>query len=319
MKKIIYIDKFKVNMDIQGFYLCKVKQLRTTRAGELYLDLVLQDKTGEVGAKVWDRAEEFSGKFKKGDPLAVRGRVESYQDKLQVVIGRLNKVTPARYGRYGFKEEELVPTSPNDPAKMWADIGNIIKNIKNPYLKQLISDLYRGNKKMLMTLPASISRHYPYRSGYLEHILSLAKVGITLAKHYNADVDLLLAGIFLHAIGKVKELSDSLIPSFTDEGNFLGHTYLSRDMVREGTRKIENFPNDLLTKVEHLIATHEGIYDRRYSSKPKLKEALLLQHIDYLDTRVNLFEQIINEDVEEGDWTSLRNYFSVPLFKGKKK
>lgn len=317
MKKIIPITDFKLNADIQGFYLCKGKHLRTTRAGELFLDLILQDKTGEIGAKIWDRVSDFADKFKTGDAVAVRGRVESYQDKLQLVIGRINKATQSRYGRYGFKEEDLVPTSSLDPQKLWADIGQVIQKMNNKFLKRLVTDIYRKNKKTIQNIPASISMHYPYRTGFLEHVHSMVQSGEQLAKHYQADVDLLLAGIFLHGIGKVKELSDTLIPRFTDEGNFIGHTILSRDMIREAATGIKGFPEELLIQLEHLIVTHEGVFGGRYASKAKIKEALLLQFLDHMDTKLNLFDRVLNDDSEDGDWTSRRNYFGTSLYKGK--
>ncbi len=315
MKKTIPISEFKESADIQGFYLCKKKNLRTTRAGELYLDLLLQDKSGEIGAKVWDRVSEFTKKFNGGDAVAVRGRVESFQDRLQIVIGRINSATEAKYGRYGFKEELLVPTSPYDAEKMWSSIGKMIKNMSNQPLKKLVTDLYRRNKASLMKLPASLNMHYPYRSGYLEHILSMAKNGLKLAPHYNADTDLLLAGILLHGIGKVPELGDELVPDYSDEGHFIGHTVLGRDMVRESAASIKDFPSDILSELEHMILCHEGAFESRFRSRPRTKEALLLQLLDNFDAKVAMFDRILREDSEEGDWTSRRNYFGTHLRK----
>lgn len=307
--------EFQENAAIQGFYLCKKKYLRTTRAGELYLDLILQDKTGEIGAKVWDRVTEYSQKFKTGDAVAVRGRVEIFQDRLQVVVGRINAATEAKYGRYGFKEELLVPTSPHDPDKMWAELGRIIKNMSHRPLKKLVTDIYRKHKANLMKLPASLTMHYPYRSGYLEHVLSMARMGRRLASHYKANGDLLLAGILLHGVGKVRELGDELVPDYTDEGHFVGHTVLGRDMVRESAADIKDFPDDILSELEHMILCHEGAFESRFRSRPRTIEALLLQLLDNFDTKAAMFNRILQEDSEEGGWTSRRNYFGTHLRK----
>lgn len=316
MKKLVPISKFKANADIQGFFLCKEKHIRTTRAGELYIDVVLADGTGEIGAKVWDRVQEYTEKFDQGDAVAVRGRVDTFQDRLQVIVGRINKATEAKYARYGFKPDMLVATSPQDPVKMWTSLGAIIQKMENRFLKKLVSTLYKENKKRLMTMPASITMHYTYRSGYLEHVLSMSRVGAALAKHYNADSDLLLTGILLHGIGKVRELTDSLVPEYSDEGNFIGHGVLSRDMIRDAASEIRDFPQDLLLELEHLILSHEGGFDTRYRNRARTKEALLLQALDSLDTKVSVFDRILAEDGEDGDWTSRRNYFGAALFKG---
>ena len=316
MKKLVPITKLKADADIQGFYLCKEKHLRKTRAREFYLDLTLTDATGEIGAKVWDQVQEFNEKFEQGDAVAVRGRVDTFQDRNQIIVGRINKATEAKYARYGFKPEALVPVSPHDPERMWTSLGAIIQKMENQFLKKLVSQLYRKHKDRLMSMPASISMHYTYRSGYLEHVLSMAKLGVTQAKHYSANIDMLLAGILLHGIGKVRELTDAFMPEYSDEGNFIGHSVLGRDMIREEAAEIKNFPDDLLLELEHLIMCHEGGFDSRYRNRARTKEALLLQALDNLDTKVSLFNRILDEDSEDGDWTSRRNYFGAALYKG---
>ncbi|HIB70356.1 MAG TPA: HD domain-containing protein [Candidatus Marinimicrobia bacterium] len=316
MKKLVPITKLKADADIQGFYLCKEKHLRKTRSREFYLDLTLTDATGEIGAKVWDQVQEFNEKFEQGDAVAVRGRIDTFQDRNQIIVGRINKATEAKYARYGFKPEALVPVSPHDPVRMWTSLGAIIQKMENQFLKKLVSQLYRKHKDRLMSMPASISMHYTYRSGYLEHVLSMAKLGVTQAKHYSANIDMLLAGILLHGIGKVRELTDAFMPEYSDEGNFIGHSVLGRDMIREEAAEIKNFPDDLLLELEHLIMCHEGGFDSRYRNRARTKEALLLQALDNLDTKVSLFNRILDEDSEDGDWTSRRNYFGAALYKG---
>ena len=143
----------------------------------------------------------------------------------------------------------------------------------------------------------------------------MVKLSAQLTKHYEIDHDLLLTGILLHGIGKVMELSENIVPEMTDEGNFLGHTVLGQKIVAEFAEKIKDFPQDLLMNVEHMVATHEGGYDRQYRTRPRTKEALLLQQLDALDSKMNLFDQILKSDTEDGQWTSKRNIFNVPLYK----
>ena len=157
--------------------------------------------------------------------------------------------------------------------------------------------------------------HHNYRSGLLEHTLSMIKIGESLAVHYNVDKDLLMTGIFLHDIGKVKEITSEFEATYSDEGNLIGHIVLGRDIAVKAAEKIKDFPPELLQKVEHLILSHQGLYEWQSPKKPKFKEALLLHLIDNLDAKMNLMEKTIEEDVEEGKWTSRRNYFRIPLLK----
>tara|TARA_B100000029_G_scaffold516574_1_gene631347 strand:- start:12465 stop:13424 length:960 start_codon:yes stop_codon:yes gene_type:complete len=319
VKKLVAIANLKTDAEIQGFYLCKEKHLRRTRSGELFVDIILADSTGTVGAKVWRNVKKLSIKFEQGDAVAVRGRVEIFQEKNHVLINRINKATEARYARYGFKPEKLVPSSPFNPEKMWSSIGEIVNKMEDPFLKKLIWQLYRKHKKRLITIPASLNMHYTYRSGYLEHVLSMSRIAISFARHYRANVDLLIAGVLLHGIGKVIEFTDSLVPELSDEGSFLGHSLLSRDMVLNEVKKIKNFPSNLLIQIEHLIITHEGGFRSGYDYRGKTKEALLLQALDTIDAKLSVLKKLMSEDIEEGKWTNKRNYFGTSFYKGDKK
>ena len=315
MKAITQINEFKEGADIRGFFLCVEKHLRNTRGGDLYLDLVLRDRTGQIAAKLWKEVSEYHDKFSAGDAVVVAGQVDVYLDKLQLNIKKINVATVQSYGRYGYDPALIVPSAKSDVKQMWKELTSYIKKINNKYLKMLVTSIYKEYKNKLLTHPASVIMHHNYRSGLLEHTLSMAKLGISLAKHYRVDTDLLMTGIFLHDIGKVKEITSELEASYSDEGNLIGHIVLGRDIAIEAANKIKDFPPDLLQKVEHLILSHQGQYEWQSPKKPKLREALLLHLIDNMDAKMNLMEKAIVEDVEEGKWTSRRNYFRIPILK----
>ena len=91
MKQITPIQKFKEGATIQGFYLCVEKHMRHTRTGDLYLDIVLRDRTGQISAKVWDKVEEYQPKFTNVDPVAASAVVESFHYRIQRVVKRIHK------------------------------------------------------------------------------------------------------------------------------------------------------------------------------------------------------------------------------------
>lgn len=317
MKTITKITDLKEGMDIRGFFLCTEKHLRHTRAGDLYLDLELRDVTGSVNAKVWDNIGEYQDKFSAGDAVVVAAQVEAYLDKLQLNIKKINKATVQSYGRYGYDPALVVPSADADPNEMWKELGKYIKKIKNDHLRELVSTIYKKHKKSLLTHPASVVMHHNYRSGLIEHTLSMAKVGDALSKHYSVDKDLLLSGIFLHDIGKVVEINSELESSYTDDGNLVGHIVLGRDIMINSAKKIKGFPKDILKKLEHMILSHQGQYEWQSPQKPKFREALLLHLIDNLDAKMNLITKAIEDDMEEGNWTTHRNYFRIPLLKSE--
>ena len=316
MKPIVSISNFKEGQTIQGFYLCVEKHLRHTRSGNLFIDLILRDNTGKIHGKIWNKVQEFDKKFSQGDPVAIKGNVESFLDRSQLTITRINKATVQNYARYGFDPALIVPTSDNDPKKMWKEIISIIRSIKNPLLKKLCYNLYNKNKEKLLTHPASATMHHNYRSGFLENVLSMAKLAKTLAPHYNLDVDMVCVGVLLHDIGKLDCIESEYETSYTEKGNLLGHIVVGRDMVCDEAKTIKNFPKDLLLKIEHMILSHQGKYKWKSPKKPAFAEALLVHLIDLLDSQMNIMDQEIKADQDKDIFTSKYNYFNVPLLKG---
>ena len=316
MKPITQISSFKEGASIQGFYLCVEKHLRHTRAGDLYLDLILRDNSGTVPAKIWDKVDEFNEKFSAGNPVAIKGNIESFKDRLQLVIKKINIASVKNYGRYGFDPSLIVPTSPYNPNKMWKRVVQIIGKMKNPFLKKVVSNIFREHKDKLLIHPASVMMHHNYRSGFLEHILSMAKIAEKLTPLYKLDQDLVMAGVLLHDIGKLTEISSSLEAEYTDEGNFIGHIVIGRDMVREASSKIKGFPKILQQQLEHIILSHQGKFEWQSPKQPSFEEALLVHFIDNMDAKMNLMKLALEEDQQDGKWTDRKNIFRTALYKG---
>ncbi len=316
MKSIIPISKFKSGETIQGFYLCVEKYLRHTRSGELYVDLLLKDQTGQINAKVWDNVKEYEKKFKSGDPVALKGQVDLFLDKLQLNIKRINKATIQNYARYGFDPSLIVPTAKEDPKKMWKEVIKVVRSFKDPFLKKLCYNIYKNNKEKLLIYPATLSMNHNYRSGLLEHILSMSRSALTLARLYKLDRDLILTGILVHDIGKLREINYDYESTLTKDGNLIGHLVISRDIVLEEANKIKKFPKGLLIKIEHIILSHQAKYNWNNSIKPAFKEALLVQSIKLMDGQLNIMDITLNEDRESGEFTNHFNYFKTHLYKG---
>ena len=285
MRKLRPINTFSEGDKIQGFYLCLEKNLKYKRNGEVYIDVELRDVTGFILAKIWDNVSTLNKKFDSGNAVAVSGVVEIFLDQPQLIIKKINKATVQHYGRYGFDPSLVVPSSKKNPKKMWTDIQRIIDKIKNEYIKKLVKSIYKSNGKRLAILPGSVKLQYNYRSGLLEHILSMSQVAKKICPLYKVDIDLVLAGIFLHGVGKVNEISSEYEVDFTVDGHLLGTGVLSRDIVKEAISKIKNFPSSLSKMIEHMILNCD--FDPRLESKtqPSFPEALLVKQIILLDSK----------------------------------
>ncbi|UCH11168.1 MAG: HD domain-containing protein, partial [Fidelibacterota bacterium] len=257
--KLTPIREFQENATIQGFFLCREKHVKTTKAGDLYLDLVLQDATGHIPAKIWDQVDHYRHLFESGDPLAAKGIVEKFGGILQLNCSHVAKATRERYGRYGFNEDLLIPTIEEDRRELWKKLTGLISGIRNKPLKGLLRDIFKTYKQTIMLLPASTIYHHPERGGFLKHLVSTGEIAVLLAQHYpRIDGDLLLAGVLLHDIGKVRGLSTGLEGGYTEEGQLIGHLVLGRDILRETVQQIDDFPPDLILRLEHIIVAHQG-------------------------------------------------------------
>ena len=315
MKKLRPINTFIEGDKVQGFYLCVEKHLRYTRSGDRYIDLGLRDVTGHITAKIWDNVSVLNEKFDAGNAVAVSGIVETFLDRSQLIIKKINKATIQHYSRYGFDPARVVPSSKKNPKKMWSEIESLIDGIKNTSLKKLVKLIYRSNKKRLLVLPGSVKTHYSYRSGYIEHTLSTAQIAKKICSLYRVDRDLVLTGILLYGIGKINEINTEYEADYTTEGHLIGCSAMGRDIVRDAILKVRGFPDDFSKRIDHIILSCNLSNKLQSQEKPSFPEALLIKQIILLDARMNLMEVALDEDQETGKFTNRHNYFRVPLYK----
>jgi 3'-5' exoribonuclease len=312
--KLTQIIDFKLGRSVQGFFICKEKHLRYTRNGVLYLDLVLSDSTGIIQSKMWDLVDDFQDRFKGGDPVAVKAKVGEFNDSLQLTVTQINLASSEQYGKYGFSPELLLKSVDEPLNELWNRLSKLSKSIKKP-LRELVSGIINEYAEKLRTMPASVNHHHPVRGGFLKHLVTTGEIASDISRHYpSLNRDLVLAGIILHDIGKVKSINADLIPSHTDEGKLIGHIVLGRDIVMEKARKLGNIPQEILMKLEHIILSHQGSPEKGSVTYPQFPEALLVHYIDQLDGRITLMQDAIEKDPNT-DWTGYQSIFKSELYK----
>ena len=313
-----FISELKEGDIVSSFFGVFKKAILKTKTANEYIDITLMDSTGIINAKVWDNVESVKKMFGQGEAVAVKGQVVEFKEELQIKVNHIRRVEFDADKNYGFSFADLIPSTNKDVDSMWNEIQGFIQTIENPHLKDVVNDIFSNNIKVLKEYPASMILHHAYRGGFLEHLHSMSKLAIAVGDIYEEiDSDLLLTGVLLHDIGKLKELETGLITSYTDEGNFIGHLVLGRDMLLDAISKIDNFPEILKLKLEHIILSHQGKYEWHSPKEPSFLEALMVYLIDETDTRLNQMKRDIETDTTDGDWTSKKNYFRRPLYKRK--
>jgi 3'-5' exoribonuclease len=304
MSRLPSIDKLDESSAGWSFFLCARKELRTGRGGEDFLSIVLQDVSGQIDAKVFEDVAALELEFEAGEFVKVQGRGNRHRDKLELVLERIRRVNAAQDRQDGFREEECIPCSPRPVEEMWLELEARISRADNAWIRQLLQRLLAEHGERLRIWPAALTVHHAYRAGLLEHIVKLAEVGELLARAYDADKDLLLAAAVLHDLGKVEELSYDGATSYSTRGNLIGHITLGVQMMHDAARRIEGFPDDLLTRIEHLIVSHHGSREHGSPVEPMSVEAFIFSAIDDLDATLHQVRRHVQDDRRDGDFTS---------------
>jgi 3'-5' exoribonuclease len=301
-----------------GFFLCTEKSLRSGRGGD-FLALTLQDASGTLIGRIFDNLERFNSEFDAGEFVKAQGRTNAFNGRLQFVIENIRRVmigADSQDRRDGFREELLLPVAPRPLEEMWTELQQVIASMGNPYLRALLERIVTTTEARMRIWPAARAVHHAYRGGFLEHVLQMARAGQALAKEYDADPDLVIAGALLHDIGKLEELDYDTTTTYTREGNLIGHVTLGVLMVREACGAIPGFPDALRTAVTHLIVSHHG--DRQYGApvEPMTIEAVILASIDGLDSTINQIRRALDENAADGEFTAYNSRLGRSFWKG---
>ncbi|HEX4168261.1 MAG TPA: HD domain-containing protein [Bryobacteraceae bacterium] len=289
-----FIDNLVPNEVVTAQFLVLSKEIRQKKSGEPYLSLHLADRTGEIEAKMWDNVAEIIDTFERDHFVKVKGLPQLYNNRSQFVIHRLRRLDD-----HEVDFADYFPCSDRNPDEMFAELQSIISGLGNPHLRSLLTSIFadEGIASRYKIAPAAKSIHHACRSGLLEHVLSLCTLSQLLAGHYpEVDRDLLLTGIILHDIGKLEELTYARSFGYSAEGQLLGHIVLGLRLVANKLEGHPDFPPRLRTLVEHLITSHHGELEFGSPKVPLFPEAILLHHLDNLDSKMNAARAILKRD-----------------------
>jgi 3'-5' exoribonuclease len=301
--KTHYICDLQDGQGVASLFLVREKEVRTSiRSGKSWLELDLADRTGRIAAKMWDNFEVIAVTFERDDVVHVRGRVKLYNGQKELT---LEQIVPAVERDYDIAD--FLAHSRFDVEKLYADLRSAVAAMKNPWLKRLLESVVDDPAIVpkLKRAPAAMTMHHAFIGGLLEHIVSLVGLGRALAAHYSElDADLLLAGIVLHDIGKIDELSYARGIDYTTPGRLLGHINIGAALVRDKIRAIPDFPAPLAVLVEHMILSHHGSYEFGSPSLPQIREAVALHFLDDMDSKMGAMRATLDAASSGEEWTT---------------
>lgn len=316
------INQLSDGETIDEVYLLADKQLRANRNAALYLLADLRDRTGSLSARMWNVTEDSQSHLMTGSLVRIRGKVQLYQGSLQIIATHLANVPSD-----GYDLQEFLPRTTRDTSKLSQRLREILRGIDDPALRTLM-DCFLIDEPLMRAfelVPAGTKAHHAYQGGLIEHVVSMLEVARCLDTLYpDVDNGLLLAGVFLHDLGKVRELSFENGFSYTDEGQLIGHIVIAIEILTEKIAEAEKvlgepLSPELILRLKHLIVSHHGTLEFGSPRLPMTPEAIALHYIDNLDAKIHEFTRDISADTNtQSNWTPFNARMERKLFKGSR-
>ena len=223
---MIPIHKIAVGQSIKGFYLCIYKITKTTRFGDSFLDITLQDRTGIIRGKLWKNTRYFSSQFKEGDEVAVKGIGIDYKNIKEIKIDFINKIEEKTYKDYGYSNDLLIPKIFKSTDKLFDIISIFIESLRGDY-KVIIKRIYTSNRGVLLKLPAI---DYPIEGAYLYHLSNVLSLSKKIDRN-KLDYNKTIAGILIRYIGIIHYFSKTNHMIASKRGKKIGIEILGLDIL----------------------------------------------------------------------------------------
>lgn len=295
MKKIM---EHQVGEPIDLFLLIKQSTKGITQQGSPFMTLILQDKSGDIEAKLWDTGEEQERLYAAATIVKVGGEMHEYRGKNQL---RIKSIRPAKEDE-GVTISDLVPSSAKSKEVLYEELMQYFFEMKNPHIQRITRHLLKKHQTAFLVYPAATRNHHDYVSGLIDHVVSMLKLGKAIAELYpSLNKDLLYAGIILHDIGKVIELSGPIGTQYTIEGNLLGHITIMVNEISKAADELEIQGEEVML-LQHMVLSHHGKEEWGSPKRPMLMEAEILHYIDNIDAKMNMLNRAMSK-TENGEFT----------------
>ncbi len=315
MKKL-FIDSINAGDKIDDIFMLSEKNLAQKKDGNNYLNMTFSDKTGRIKGVMWDRVDEIIGGITSGDFVHIVGNVSEYRDMLQLVVKKMDvcsidSIAPA----------DFLPATSRDVDTMFDRLLKITATIQTVYVKNLLQAFWDDEEFVnnFKTAPAAKKVHHAYVGGLLEHSLSMAFLAEKIADHYSGvDRDMLIAGTILHDIGKIREFKYKTSIDYSDEGRLMSHIVIGIQMLDEKIEQVESFPREKALLLKHILVSHHGSREFGSPEPPKTIEAVLVNYIDEIDSKINGIREFMGSDESNENWTSFHRLWGRHFFVGEK-
>lgn len=313
-----FVSHLSEKDQIRSVFLATDKVSLSDRNGKRYISLNLKDSSGSINARVWDNVDRIEPTFNSGDFVWIKGHVQVYQNRKQVVVHDLKPAPDEEVNLSDFVKESAV-----SPENLNKKLSGYVTSIENEFIRQFLEISLKDEAVLskLFKAPAAKSIHHAYMGGLLEHIISICDVMDRLATHYKwLNRDLLIFGAIFHDIGKVLELKVENGIQYSDKGRLVGHMAIACEFIDRFSSGIDGFPEQLVDILKHIVLSHHGRLEYGSPKTPAFPEAVVVAMIDDLDSKLNTMLTFMESELEGGEsWTRYHQgfdrYFYLDIFR----
>lgn len=292
------VEKLNPGDSVENFFLIHRATQGVTAQGKDYMTLYLQDKSGDIEAKLWTVTKDDMKILKPEIIVWVKGDVINYRGRKQMKVNQFRLATVED----GVTTQDFVDGAPLSPNEIQDELSHFILEIENAHLQRITRYLLKKYQDKFFTYPAASSHHHNFAGGLSYHVLTMLKIAKSLCNIYPLlNRSLLYSAIILHDIGKVRELSGPVATTYTVEGNLLGHISIASDEVAEAAKEL-GIDSEEVMLLRHMILAHHGKMEFGSPKLPHLKEAEILFFIDNIDAKMNMFDKAFKK-TEKGQFT----------------
>ena len=273
-------------------------QIKKTTANADYASLLGFDGFENIEVKIWSLSPERKELLKTGDVYICSGLIKEYQGKKQFFVDSFYKADSNEVDLDDFYEY-----APLNEQELQTKISSYVKKIENELIRNIVLKTINKYCKEYFTYPAAVSVHHNFIYGLAYHVYSMLTLSDSYIKLYGfLNKDLVYAGIILHDIGKVKELSSSKGPEYTTLGNLEGHISIGANMLHSICEQMGVSETEEAMALEHIILSHHGKNEYGSPVLPSIPEAQLIFMLDYSDSRMAALKKAC-EGINKGERT----------------
>ncbi len=254
---------------------------------------------------MWDNVAEVMDTFDRDDFVKVKGLLQLYQNRSQFTIHQLRRLED-----HEVEFDDFFPVlGTRLRRRCSAELQGIIAGIGELRIcESLLTAMFADEPicaEQYKMAPAAKSIHHACRGGLLEHVLSLCSCAGWWRRTIRTSIWICCSPApSCTTSERLKSCRTTRSFNYSSDGQLLGHIIIGLRMLADKLAQLPDFPPKLRTLVEHMIISHHGELEFGSPKVPLFAEAMLLHHLDNLDSKMEAMRSALKRDPRmEGEFT----------------